>query len=226
MDPEILSRYNSQEGATDYAHKFERHWTERVNNWHEQRLVRRLLRDSDIGKLDGFALDLPCGYGRLYAILRELGAPVIEGDWSFPLLATARRYHGEHIDGPLPSGYLRATALQLPFRDRAFELVLSVRLSHHIREEAERIQHLREVMRVSRKWVLFTYFDAASVKNLNYERRRRYNRKRAKWTLSFEQVQDLAQSQGFQVARRAWLSRLFSGHRYTLLRRNEAQAAH
>ncbi len=226
MDQEILTRYNSPEGATDYAHKFERHWTERINNWHEQRLLRRLLRDAGIGKLEGIALDLPCGYGRLQAIVGELGARVIEGDWSFSLLTTAKRYHAEQDSRELPAGYVRATALQLPFRDRAFAFVLSVRLSHHIREQHERIQHLREAMRVSGEWVMFTYFDAASVKNRTHERRRRSNGKRSKWTLSFEQVQNLAQAEGFQVVQWAWLSRLFSGHRYTLLRRKSAMDIH
>jgi len=219
MDQEILTRYNSLEGATDYEHKFERRWTERINNWHEQRLLRRLLRSADIGKLDGFILDLPCGYGRLYHIVREFGARVIESDWSFPLLATARRYHTEHVVGPMPSAYVRATALQLPFQDRAFDFVLSVRLSHHISEEPERVQHLRELMRVSRAWVMFTYFDAASFKNRTHEKRRRYNGKRSKWTMSFPRVQDLSHSQGYQLVQSAWLSRFFSGHRYTLWRR-------
>lgn len=226
MDQEILSRYNSPEGAIDYAQKFERHWTERLNNWHEQRLLRRLLRSAGVDNIDGVALDLPCGYGRLHAIMSELGAPVIEGDWSFSLLTTAKRYHVEHHSRQLPAGYVRATALQLPFHDRAFEFVLSVRLSHHIREQPERLHHLREVMRVSGKWVMVTYFDEASLKNRTHERRRRYNGKRSKWTLGFEQIQELAHAEGFQVVQWAWLSRFFSGHRYTLLRRNAANGFH
>jgi SAM-dependent methyltransferase len=222
MDQDILARYDSAEGAADYAHKFERRWTERINNWHEQRLLRRMLQSAGVGKLDGLALDLPCGYGRLYSIVREYGPRVIAGDWSFPLLTTARRYHLDHDAGSGPAGYVRATALQLPFPDRAFDLVLSVRLSHHIDEEAERLRHLCEVMRVSRQWVLFTYFDVASFKNQTHERRRAYSRKRSKWTLSFDQVQSLAQDQGFQLARWAWLSRFFSGHRYTLWQRHSA----
>ena len=94
MDENILARYNSAEGADDYLHKFERHWTERVNNWHEQRLIRRFLRAVSGVDPNGLALDLPCGYGRLYSIVRELGIPVVEGDWSFPLLTTARGIHG------------------------------------------------------------------------------------------------------------------------------------
>ena len=93
MDENVLARYNSAEGADDYLHKFERHWTERVNDWHEQRLIRRFLRSVASVDPAGFALDLPCGYGRLYPIVRELGIPVVEGDWSFPLLAAARKIH-------------------------------------------------------------------------------------------------------------------------------------
>jgi len=53
MDKDIPSRYNSPESATDYTHKFQRHWTEHVNNWKEQRLLQRLLQSASIGRLDG-----------------------------------------------------------------------------------------------------------------------------------------------------------------------------
>ena len=122
MDKDILSRYNSPEGATDYTKKFQRHWTERVNNWNEQRLLQHLLRTASIGRLNGWALDLPCGYGRLYYILRDLGASVVEGDWSFHLLGAARLFHADERNSPPPAGYVRATALSLPFRDRAFRI--------------------------------------------------------------------------------------------------------
>ena len=219
MDKDILSRYNSPEGATDYTKKFQRHWTERVNNWNEQRLLQRLLQFASIGRLDGWALDLPCGYGRLYYILRDLGASVVEGDWSFHLLDAARRFHADKLNSPPPAGYVRATALSLPFRDRAFRMVLSVRLCHHIREHQERLQYLREVMRVSREWLVFTYFDTESIKNRTHEFRRRFNGKRSKWTLDSQEVKQVSQSAGFEVVRSIWMSRFFSGHRYMLLRR-------
>jgi SAM-dependent methyltransferase len=219
MDEEILARYNSAEGADDYLHKFERHWTERVNNWHEQRLIRGLLRSVSAVDPKGVALDLPCGYGRLYSIVRELGIPVVEGDWSFPLLGAARRIRARrsHLEAPL--SYVRATALALPFRSGAFEFVLSVRLSHHIREHEQRLQHLRELLRVSRKWAVFTYFDAGSVKNRMHEFGRRFNGKRSKWTLTFEEIRNIGHAEGFEVVQWTWISRFFSGHRYVLMRR-------
>ncbi len=219
MDEDILARYNSAEGADDYLHKFEKRWTERVNNWHEQRLIRRFLRSVAAVDPKGLALDLPCGYGRLYSIVRELGIPVVESDWSFPLLTTARRIHSRRYGLEATQNYLRATALALPFSGGAFEFVLSARLSHHIREHDQRLQHLREVLRVSRKWAMFTYFDAGSVKNQLHEFGRRFHRKRPKWTLTFAEVQSVGHAEGFEVIQWAWISRFFSGHRYVLMRR-------
>jgi SAM-dependent methyltransferase len=219
MDKDILSRYNSSEGASDYTKKFQRHWTERVNNWSEQRLLQRLLQSASIGRLDGYALDLPCGYGRLCYILSDLGASVVEGDWSFNLLDAARRLHADPSKATPVAGYVRATALCLPYRDRAFQMVLSVRLCHHIRDHQERLQYLREVMRVSREWLVFTYFDTESIKNRTHEYRRRFNGKRSKWTLDSQEVKEVSREAGFDLVRSIWVSRFFSGHRYVLLRR-------
>jgi SAM-dependent methyltransferase len=219
MDENILARYNSDEGADDYLHKFERHWTERVNNWHEQRLIRRLLSSVTLENCNGLALDVPCGYGRLYSTVRDLGMPVVESDWSFPLLAAARTIHARRYGPELAQNYVRATALALPFDSGAFEFVISARLSHHIREREQRLIHLRELLRVSRKWAMFTYFDAASVKNRMHEFSRRFRHKRAKWTLTFAEVQSVGRAEGFEIIRWAWISRFFSGHRYVLMRR-------
>jgi SAM-dependent methyltransferase len=224
MDKDILSRYNSPEGATDYTKKFQRHWTERVNNWNEQRLLRRLLRSVSIERFNRSALDLPCGYGRLYHVLRALGASVVESDWSFHLLTAARLFHTGEENSPPPVGYVRATALSLPFRDRAFGLVLSVRLCHHIREHQERLQYLREMMRISHEWLVFTYFDTDSIKNRTHDFRRRFNGKRSKWTLDSRVVKEVSRSAGFEVVQSIWVSRFFSGHRYVLLRRLQSAA--
>jgi hypothetical protein len=77
-------------------------------------------------------------------------------------------------------------------------------------------------MRVSRKWLVFTYFDTESIKNRTHEFRRRFNGKRSKWTLDSQEVKEVSQSAGFEVVRSIWLSRLFSGHRYVLLRRSDS----
>ncbi len=144
---------------------------------------------------------------------------VVESDWSFPLLTAARRIQARRYALESSQNYVRATALALPFSDGAFEFVLSARLSHHIRDHEQRLQHLRELLRVSRRWLMFTYFDADSVKNRMHELGRRFRGKRAKWTLTFEEVQAAGRAEGFEVVQWAWISRFFSGHRYVLMQR-------
>jgi SAM-dependent methyltransferase len=211
MDEQILSRYNSAEGLADYTNKFKKHWTERVNNWNEQRLLRKLLSPVAKSPGQGLALDLPCGYGRLYPIVRRYAGRVVEGDWSFQLLSAAQTFQRQEPKLGSAAGYVRA-----------FALVLSVRLCHHIRERKERIQYVQELMRVSGNWLAFTYFDEASIKNRLHELRRRYKSKRPKWTLQLEEIEALGRAHGFEIVRSPWMSRYFSGHRYLLLKRNHA----
>jgi ubiquinone/menaquinone biosynthesis C-methylase UbiE len=221
MDKDILDRYNSELGATRYTTKFKRNLTERVNNWNEQRLLRRVLRTIADGKRLELALDLPCGYGRIYPILREFAEQVVEGDWSSHLLRIAQEYQKKDGQHHPATGYVRATALAMPFPDGAFDLVLSIRLCHHIREYAERLQYVQEILRISKQWAVFTYFDFHSVKNQLREFRRRFINKSAKWTLRASDIQKLADEAGFDIIRLIPLSYFFSGHRYAVLRRRD-----
>lgn len=218
MDKKILERYNSPEGADSYAGKFDRRWTERINNWHERCLVNRLLKKMSKEAPISVALDLPCGYGRLYQLVEGISGKVVEGDWSFHMLSLARRQQHNQAHGRMALGFVRATALSLPFADRSFDLVLSVRLCHHISEYAERLEYIREIMRVTSQWAVFTYFDHNSIKNRLREMTRRFKKKRSKWTLSFRDIAALSEKAGFEVVCSVPLSRLFSGHRYVVLR--------
>lgn len=215
MDERILATYNSPEGADEYAIKFEKHWNERLNNVREQWLLRGLLKALPSGKLKGVALDMPCGYGRLFEILSERVERVVEGDWGFDMVRSARR---NQVGRPA-LGYVRGTALQFPFRDRAFAVVLSVRLCHHIRDHGERRTYVRELFRIADQFVVFTYFDAATLKNRIRELQRRFRPKRQKWTLTFDEVQAIAAEAGFEIVKTRLLSALFSGHRYVIARR-------
>jgi ubiquinone/menaquinone biosynthesis C-methylase UbiE len=227
MDERKLVRYNTFEGADSYSRKFHKKLSERVNNRNEQRLLRRLLKgiaaeDSRLG--EGLALDLPCGCGRLFPLVSEFVGRVVEGDWGLDMLRIARQTQlapGEGVAAVPALGYVRATALQMPFGSNRFDLVVSVRLCHHIREHHERLQYLRELLRISRRWVVFTYFDFHSLKNRWRELRRRFSHKRSKWTLRTAEVRGVGEEMGFELRRSVPLSRLFSGHRYAVLRRRD-----
>lgn len=219
MDQSILSRYNSAEGAKSYTRKWKKHWTERVNNRTEQVLLERILdRIGNLGD-NSVGLDLPCGYGRLAPLVSQNVGRLVESDWSFHLLGEARTFLAGASDMRPVLGFVRGTALQLPFTDQTFDLVLSARLCHHISAESERLQYVEEVLRISRNYAVFTYFDVSSLKNRLHSARRRFNGKRPKWTLSNAQVREIADRMGFDVVDLVPLSRLFSGHRFAVMRR-------
>lgn len=216
-----LKRFNSPAGAANYRAKFDKLLVERIKDHNEQKLLRHLLGTLPKSDLTDIVLDLPCGYGRFFPALSELAPRVIQGDWSQYMLQAAQRELGGNGHIHTPSGYVRASALALPFADNSFSLVLSVRLCHHLPTREERIQYLREILRVSRKWAVFTYLDKHSLKNIFHNWKRRFMEKRPKWTMGQDEVAELAKESGFQLVLSARLSYLFSGQRYNVLRARE-----
>ncbi len=212
MDPRVLARYNSPEGAESYRDEYRRKLHRRVSDRIERRLFERLFART--GPLRSI-LDVPCGRGRLRALFRRHAELVVEADWSFYMLCGNRSEWG--TDGATP--YVRASALALPFADRSFDCVVSVRLNHHIDDVAEREQHVRELMRVAERYVIFTYFSYHSLKNLLRRLRRPFNKKRPKATLETGRVAELAREDGFRLVAAPALSWIGSGHRFALLER-------
>ena len=216
-----LDRFSSPVGAANCRAKFDTKWVERIRDHNEQRLVRRLLGALPESDRTGLVLDLPCGFGRFFPALSDVAPRVIQGDWSPHMLQAARRRLNGNGHTHTPSGYVRATALTLPFANNAFDLVLSVRFCHHLPTCEERNQYLGEILRVSGKWVVFTYLDTYSLKNILHTCKRRFSGRRPKWTMTAREVAEFARESGFHVVRSIALSRLFSGQQYVVLRRTE-----
>jgi ubiquinone/menaquinone biosynthesis C-methylase UbiE len=72
------------------------------------------------------------------------------------MIGFSRQHH--HVKGR-PAGrleYVQCDAKYLPFGSNTFDLVVSGRFLHHLYQwpQADRIQVMRELARVSRKWVV------------------------------------------------------------------------
>ncbi|MCD6233205.1 class I SAM-dependent methyltransferase [bacterium] len=93
-------------------------------------------------------LDLGCGNGRFYSLLKTKGIDYIGVDVSEELVKIARkRYSG--------ANFQVADALNLPFSDNYFNKVYSIALLHHIPSEKMRLKFLRETRRVLMEGGLF-----------------------------------------------------------------------
>lgn len=200
--------------AESYNTKYERQLHKRLSDWREKRLLSKLLEPTASCDL---VLDVPCGAGRLSPVIARHARQLVEMDYSGEMLKLCR----SNASGYRP-WVAAASAFQLPFADATFDLVVSIRLSHHIPQHEARQDHVREMLRVSRRWVLLTFFGEESLKNRLRNLYRKFGgKKRAKLTLRRAEVAQLAQAAGFRVVISRGISPVFSGHYFTLLERRQ-----
>lgn len=195
--------------AESYSTKYDRLLHKRISSWQERRVIRRALEIT--GLHDASVLDVPCGAGRLTEQLQPVAERLTSCDYSPAMLEFFRRRHTE----PCFVG----SAFDLPFADDTFDLVFSARLSHHIESDDRRADYLRSLMRISRRWVIVTIFDRASLKNRLRELSRRFNGKRSKFTFRRSDVESIAREAGYALVKGIPISRLSSGHVFYVLER-------
>lgn len=114
-------------------------------------------------------LDCPSGAGRLADLLAARGLDVVAADQSAAMLSHALRAMAA---ASLPRRAAAADATALPFRDGSFDLVLCHRLLHHLPAEGERRALLLSLAAATRRFVLLSFFDAASLQHLRRVLRR------------------------------------------------------
>jgi len=162
-------RYATARDAANYRdRRFGRSRHGRKIDAAEQRLVDGLLRRLGVR---GPVLDVPCGTGRFIPVFAAAGCEVLAGDVSPEMLALARRT-AEETGGACRCLVLDARRLPLP--NGAVDLAFAMRLLHRVRDPAERAVVLRELGRVSRRWVVFSFYNRRSARGLRDRLRGRY----------------------------------------------------
>ena len=150
----------TRENVGDYQRQRYRSLDQALVNWREQHIVEALLTTCHIQ--GGTLLDVPCGYGRFTALFARLGIIATGVDVSSDMVRLAR-------EEQVPSGrgrWLHADIFNLPFADATFDCTLSIRLLHHRFSDDERVRMLRELARVSRRFVLLSFYLSTPLHNL------------------------------------------------------------
>jgi len=161
-------RYASAADAATYRdRRFGRSRRGRRIDAAERRIIADLLARTGSGPV----LDVPCGTGRLFPVLAAAGREVVGGDASPEMLTLARQ--AAEAAG-LACRLAVLDARRLPFPDGSVDLAMAVRLLHRVRTSAERVAVLAELARVSRRWVLFSFYDRRSWRGLRDRLRGRY----------------------------------------------------
>jgi SAM-dependent methyltransferase len=207
--------YRKDQRAASYNAKYRDRWTKRISTRREFDLLERLLRSQGRCKE---LLDLPCGGGRLSAPMAHHTDLLIEADIGLGQLRYGRA-HGRVSTDQL---WMAASGFDIPLRDASVDGTVCVRLAHHLPMEAERVRLVRELLRVSKRFVIMSFFDYYSPKNTLRRLSRPFNRKPPKSTMTVRELRRLARDCGARLVEAPALSLIGSGHRYALMVKDKA----
>ena len=204
------ARYQDLQNAERYNASYKKGFGKRWSTVREFKLLQRLLGKQPRSSL---LLDLPCGGGRLTPALAPSSDPVIEADVALGQVLHSKQNAIADID----QMWMTASALSIPLRDNSVDGSVCCRLNHHLPRAEDRDQLVRELLRVSKRFVIMTYFDYHSIKNTIRRIRRPFNKKLPKMTMTHRRLTELAAEQNARVVAAPWLAVLSSGHRYALI---------
>jgi SAM-dependent methyltransferase len=156
-DHPVRRGYCSSEKAAEYARRSP------ARGRAEKRLLSRLLaRIRPEGEAPGLrVLDVPAGAGRMARFLEEQGFDAFETDISKEML-----FRGQEDGSKTGVAVVGDLQGRLPFKDAAFDLVLCWRFLHHLPGATEVADVLSEAARVTRCWVIASFFHPCSLHNL------------------------------------------------------------
>lgn len=146
--------FTDEHGVLHYVSKRYTSPRQRRVDAREQHCLSRLLDRHIQPGSRSKVVDVPCGYGRIMPLLQQLGFAYSWADVSSSMVA----YVSQLDDAAGQGGGWTASVDALPFDDDSFDLTTTIRLFHHFHDPAERIAALRELRRVSREWVLVSFY--------------------------------------------------------------------
>lgn len=119
----------------------------------EQAMVDEIIRTFGLTK--GRVLDAPCGYGRFSTLFARHGAEIICADVSAAMVGRAReRVQEEGRRGR----YVVMDIRHLPFKENTVDATFTMRLFHHGFARDQMADILKELARVTRRWVILSYY--------------------------------------------------------------------
>ena len=207
---EYQQQYQAFDQAAAYNAAYAQKLFKRMSTAREFRLLRRLLGSQ--GPCD-VVLHLPCGGGRLSRQIAPSTKLLVEADIALGQVL----YSKQRPTLDTSQVWMTASAFHIPFRDESVDGTVCCRLCHHLPTANERERLVRELLRVSKRFVIMTFFDYHSPKNTLRRIRRPIDHKPPKMTMTVARVRELAQENGARLVQYPWLFPMSSGHRYALM---------
>ncbi len=177
----------------EYERKRYRGLDQRIVDAREQSILKKFLEQ--ITKKKGLALDLPCGYGRFSKLLRQQGLKPVNCDISFHMVKRACEKSGGIASSDIEGAVANAKQ-GLPFKDGVFQVIFSLRFFHHLHEKQARTFILKEFSRVSKGWVVLSFYQVNFLHKIQRQLRRKVNKSstRIKMLLEEEFAEEIEQA--------------------------------
>ena len=139
-------------------------------------------------------VDVPCGDGRFFYIFSN-AKKLTMIDYSENMLAVAK----EKTGNPQNVDFVRADISNLPLPDHCAELCFCMRLFHHMEDDHIRLTALRELVRISRKYVALSFYNKSC---LRFYRRKLLGKKIRGCYVTFTHFIELANQAGLKFIKR------------------------
>jgi len=177
----------------------------RISNWNTKRGISKLVRFT--GK-KGYALDIPCGTGRLSNLILKSGYKWVGSDISFEMMMESRK----RMKGFEDSFYnIRLDAEMMPFKNDSIDCLFSIRFIYHIPGEI-RYKMLKEMNRVTKKWLIidYNYPNRYNLKHWVRAAGRLFGKRSTKKRIPLETISRELMENNFHIYKAIPVSRLFS----------------
>jgi ubiquinone/menaquinone biosynthesis C-methylase UbiE len=159
---DVVELYNNPQTAEKYAAFFSKNLQHIRKDRREKRCVAKLLASLP---QRAKVLDLPCGAGRMYPLLKkEMGFHVTSADASPYMVAIARKKAETltAVDELILDTFCVTNVLKTDFADKQFDAVLSNRLFHHFSDSEVRQSALRELSRICSGPIVVSFFSTVA----------------------------------------------------------------
>lgn len=187
----------------------------------EQAVVVSLLATLEAPR--GRVLDAPCGYGRFTPHILQRGWKPVNVDLAQPMvdhtIAAAKKFYGVELTGQAASLFE-----DLPFEPDSFDGAVCIRMLHNLVNSEDRVKSMSSLARVVSDWVLITYYNDPLLHTLQYQYRRKFNKK-ARQTMSMisrEQFAAEAKRAGLRVESDVAALPILHAQRIAILRKIRA----
>ena len=177
----------------------------RTKNWNTKRVISKLVR---LTGRKGFALDIPCGTGRLSHLIVKSGYQWIGADISLEMMMESRKKMMNGMEG---SSWwnIRLDAEMMPFKDDSLDCIFSIRFIYHIPVEI-RYRMLKEMRRVTKKWMIIDYNYPNKFKELGRRIGSLFGERSIKKRITFPEISKELRENGLHIYKAIPVSRLFS----------------